>query len=75
MLHVHVVACIQVCVCVCCVCVSENNLDERLRVCMRAHKRMYHNEKKIPDKTATTTSDASDTSGVSSKHNAKENST
>ena len=33
-----------------------------MRVCVRAHKRMYHNEKKVPDKIATTTSDASDTS-------------
>ena len=50
---VCVCACVCVCVCVCaCVCVfvSENDLDERLRVCMRTHKCMYHNEKKVPEK-------------------------
>ena len=31
-------------------------------VCVRAHERVHHNEKKVPDKIATTTSDTSDTS-------------
>ena len=48
-------------VCVC-VCVSEKDLDERLCVCVRAHERVHHNEKKVPDEIATTTSDTSDTS-------------
>ena len=49
------------CVCVC-VCVSEKDLDERLCVCVRSHERVHHNEKKVPDKIATTKSDTSDTS-------------
>ena len=39
-----------------CVCVSEKYLDKQL--CVRVHQ----NEKKVPDKIATTTSDTSDTS-------------
>ena len=51
------------CVCVCvCVCVSEKDLDKILCVCVRAHERVHHNEKKVPNKIATTTSDTSDTS-------------
>ena len=53
--------CVRVCVYVC-VCVLEKDLDERLCVCVRAHERVHHNEKKVPDKIATTASDTSDTS-------------
>ena len=71
--------CMCVCVCVrACVraCVSEKDQDERLCVCVRAYERVHHIEKKVPDKIATITSDTSDTSRkISSKHNAKENST
>ena len=49
------------CVCVC-VSTSEKDPDERLCVCVRAHEPVHHNEKKVPDKIATTTSDTSDPS-------------
>ena len=53
------------CVCVCvCVCVRERSRRKTVCVCVcvRAHERVHHNEKNVPDKIATTTSDTSDTS-------------
>ena len=59
------------CVCVC-VCVSEKDLDERLCVYVRAHERVHHNEKtKLQPQQAIPVI----LLGISSKHNAKENST
>ena len=69
--HVHVVACIQVCVCV-----SEKDLDERMCVCACARtSACITMKRKFQTKLQPQQAIPVILEGISSKHNAKENST